>query len=120
MSTAFPMPELTRHIVTAITRDALKDACHAAGAAARSREQGKPDPDLDAWDAKTSVLYESWVNYSRSTWPEEESGFMLDYEPARYGARIPFQHGDRWDHDGAQWNIIRNGKIVKRKSVQAP
>lgn len=59
-------------------------------------------------------VYEAWVNYGRQTFPLEPSHFMLAYEE-HWGARLPFEMGDRWlfDHALNSWVIVKmNGEQI--------
>ena len=106
----FEMPGIGRREVDLLTEKALDDANWAC-----SKKYGDPDSD---WARETAQQYYAWVNYSRQTFPDSPSNFMLEYERG-HGCRLPFDHGDRWEFNeqADSWVIVKpdGQKIITRK-----
>lgn len=103
----FPMPEITASMADKIITGVLDNLCFWLSETRHARELGRDVSEREKHDEELLQKYEAWVNWSRSNWPTSRSNFMIDDEATRYGPCIPFNHGDRWEHDGTRWNIVR-------------
>ena len=102
----FPMPELGKHEIDLLTRDALSRA-----------NWNARFEDADDSDSKE---YEAWVNYGREAFPDIRSDFMLGCEK-HHGAALPyFEQGDRWEHDGEGWTMVKKNKKIIRMRDPKP
>jgi hypothetical protein len=101
----FTMPNLGRRQVDLLTKAAYDQTCWELSYA-------DDDPRWIEHAEKSGAVFEAWVNYSRQTFPNDQSGYMLDYE-RHHGASLNFNSGDRWEFDetAKSWVIVKpNGK----------
>lgn len=102
----FTMPTIGRREISLLTKAAYERACW-------ELSQARDDPRWAEHAERSGAVFKTWVDYSRQTFPEE-SGYMLDGE-SHWGARLPFDRGDRWEFDVSanSWVIVKpNGKRV--------
>lgn len=112
----FTMPELSRRDIDVLTTKALDDACWNLSGV-------RDHPEDASWSeaaAESSAAYAAWVNYSRQTYPDMPSGFMLDYEK-QWGPGLPFRDGDRWEFNPNvnSWVIVKpSGKSIVTRDAR--
>lgn len=103
----FAMPAIGRRQIQLLAKAAYERTCW-------ELNQARDDPRWTEHAERSEVVFKAWVDYSRQTFPNDESWYMLD-EERHWGARLPFDRGDRWEFDATakSWVIVKpNGKRI--------